>query len=628
MDDSAGAAGVQTLFDQGLSLYRLGELRQSDSRLAELLERDPHHFDGLHLKGLIAAKFGRPGQAVALIQRAIRQNGNIASAHRHLGNALRDAGRSEEALQSYGKAIELRRDFKEAYVNRAALLLTLRRAAEALADLDRAQALGADDAQILTIRAAALIDLERPAEATRSCERAIARQPHYADAYVNRAAAGYLLGRYTEALADGDRAIALQRDHAAAHAQRGAALYALQRLDEALASLDEAIALQPASAFAHNLRALCLVDLQRPSQALESCERAIALRPDGADAHNTRGLALADLRQFDLAAGSFDRAIALQPDVSQPYFNKGVRYLQVGDFERGWDLYERRPPAAQFLTSASCAGPPWDGSRDIAGKTFFTYSEQGLGDTLQFSRYARLLEERGARVVLAVQRSLRALLRGLGPGIELMGLDELPPHHDFHCPLLSLPRAFGTRLESIPGLVPYLRADPVRVSRWRERLGSAGRLIGIRWQGSTGRADAGRSFPLRHFEKLASTPAVRLVSLQKGPGVEQLQSLPPHWRVEDLGKDFEPDGPDAFLDVAAVMQCVELVITSDTSIAHLAGALARPTWVAVKHVPDWRWMLDREESPWYPTLRLFRQPQPGDWDGLFERMRNEITKAP
>jgi tetratricopeptide (TPR) repeat protein len=550
----------------------------------------------------------------------------VAAAHRHLANAFRDLGRLEEALGSYGTAIELRRDFKEAYVNRALVLLLLHRPAEALGDFDHAIFLGADDAQLHTFRGSALIDLNRPAEAEASCERAISKQPSFIDAHVNRAASLYLLERYDEAILSSDRALRLDETHGDAHAHRGAALYALRRLDEALACLERATALNPKSAFAHNLRALCLLDLQRPEQALESCDRAIALSPHLADAHNTRGLTLGDLQRFEAAVASFDQAIALRPGVAEPYFNKGIRYLQAGDFHQGWELYERRPIANRPAPFSARAGTLWDGTQEIAGKTLHIYSEQGLGDTVQFCRYAKLLEARGARVILAVQETLCTLLRGLGPHIEVIGSSQIPRDYDFHCPLLSLPRALGTRLDSIPAGVPYLRPDPVRVSKWREWLGMEGRLIGIRWQGSTGRADAGRSFPVRHFERLARIPGVRLISLQKGVGVEQLLESR-NWQVEDLGSDFEPPGPDAFLDVVAVMELLELVISSDTSIAHLAGALGRPTWLALKHVPDWRWMLDREDSPWYPTMRLFRQPRPGEWGSVFDRMYSEIRKG-
>jgi tetratricopeptide (TPR) repeat protein len=619
----ASADPVGAFFEHAVQCYRQGALERADVGLAELLELDPTHFDALHLQGLIAARLGRPERAVELIRRAIGQNAAVAAAHRHLGNALRDLGRFEEAIASYAHAIECRPDFKEAYVNRAMTLLLLRRPAEALADLDRAVALGADDAQVLLYRGSALIDLRRPADAAVCCERAMKLNPDLPDAYVNHGIALYLLGSFEAAAADCERALRLKADHAGAHAYLGAALHALRRLEDALTSLDAAIALDPQSAFAHNVRALCLLDLQRPQHALESCERAIALRPDLADAHNTRGLALTDSLRFEEAEASFDEAIALQPRLSEPYFNQGLVYLRRGDFERGWELYDRRPMIDRGATLGGAARL-WDGSREIAGKTVFTYAEQGLGDTIQFCRYAILLRERGARVVLAVQDGLRALLRGLGPGIDVVGLGEDPGDFDFHCPLLSLARAFGTRLDSIPSAVPYLRPDPARVSIWRERLGTQGRLIGVRWQGSTGRADAGRSFHARHFEAIAHIPGVRMLSLQKGAGSEQLLELPGSLRIENLGAEFEPGGRDAFLDVAAVMECLELVITSDTSIAHLAGALGRPTWVLLKHVPDWRWLLDRDDSPWYPTMRLFRQNRPGDWSGVFDRVSDEL----
>ena len=582
-----GTGVAEPLFERGLALYRRGDLAGAEDCLARLLETAPDHFDALHLQGLIAGRLDELERAVRLIQ----------------------------------KAIELRPDTAQAYASRGLIQLRLRRPRAALEDFDRALHLGIDAAALHAYRGSALIDLGRPLEAAESCARAIALRDDFAQAHLNRAAALYMTGRHTEALAHCDRAIALQSGLGDAHAHRGAALHALHRPAEALESLERALAVQPHSAFAHNLCGLCWLDLQRPQQALASCERALAIAPDLADAHNSRGLALANLRLPDAALASFDAAIARAPGVAEPHFNKGICHLQSGDFERGWELYERRP------LRAGLQGPLWDGSQDVVGRTLFVYCEQGLGDTLQFCRYAQLLAQRGARVILAVQDGLRALVRSLGCGIVVVGREEPVPQFDYHCPLLSLPRAFRTRLGTIPAKVPYLAVDPPRIRRWRARLGAPARCVGIRWQGSTGRADAGRSFPLRHFEVLAQVPGIRLVSLQKGAGSEQLAARPAHRHIEDLGDDFEPDGPDAFLDVAALMQCLDLVITSDTSIAHLAGALACPAWVALKHVPDWRWMLDREDSPWYPTLRLFRQTQPGDWDGVFEHMRDALQAA-
>ena len=494
-DDRQGAVGA--LFAHSLDLYRRGALAEADRGLRALLELDPGHFDALHLGGVIAAQSGRPERAVELIQRAIGCNADVAAAHRHLGNSLRELHRFEEALASYARAIALRADFKEAYVNRGMLHLALRNAPAALADFERALALGADDAQVHTGRASALINLARPDEAIASCDLALARDRDFSPAHINRAAACYVLGHHQQALESADRAIGLRPADGQAHGYRGAALHALRRLDEALDTLDRAITLGTDSALAHNLRALCLLDLQRPIIALESAERAATLRPELADAHNTRGLVLAELRQFAAAMASFDRASALQPGISQPQFNKGLQYLQSGDFERGWELYERRPAADRRTPGGRPDVPRWDGIADIAGRTFLTYAEQGLGDTIQFSRYAQLLAARGARVVLSVQDGLRALLRTLGSHIEVIGATARPPDVDLQCPLLSLPHAFGTRIDSIPALCPYLQPQPERVARWRARLKVGSRLIGIHWQGGPGRADAGRSFPPR-----------------------------------------------------------------------------------------------------------------------------------
>jgi tetratricopeptide (TPR) repeat protein len=559
--------------------------------------------------------------AVDVLQKALLKK-ESAAARCHLGHAQRALSRLADALASYSTAIRLDDSLMPSYVGRAMAFVSLCRYPEALADFDRSMTLGADDPDVHIYRATTLLGVGRPAEALESCERALSKRPDSPAAHVNRAIALHSLKRYAAALESSERAIELHPEFADAHVCRGAALLELRRVEEALGSADRAIELQRDNASIHNLRALCLLDSGRHDEAIIGCERALVLHPTLADAHNTLGLALSSSMSFELANDSFDRAIALQPERSEPYFNKGVNLLLTGEFTAGWELYEKRL-SAQSDANTRGRGAIWDGRADIAGKTIFVHAEQGLGDTLQFCRYAPLLMARGARVILSVQETLRALLAGLGTGLQVMGATEPVPPSDFHCALLSLPRAFGTRLDSIPSQVPYLRSDPARVERWRQRLGTDGRLIGIRWQGGTSRADVGRSFPLRHFESLAGIPGVRLISLQRDAGSEQLPAV--HWHVEDIGSELDPDSSQTFLDTAAVMQCMELIITSDTSVAHLAGALGRPTWLALKHVPDWRWMLGRDDSPWYPTMRLFRQARPGDWAGLFAGMRHELA---
>jgi tetratricopeptide (TPR) repeat protein len=605
----------QELFTRALGQYQQGNLDAADRLLRKSLERDPAHFDSVYLAGLVAARNGRVDTAVARLRRATQLKPSHPGVWCSMGRLLADNGYIPEGIDALTRAIALRPEFREAWVLRSAALSRARRMTEALADIDRALAIGADDANAHVIRAALLIDLQRPSEAAESCRRALARQPHLPAAHVNLAGALHQMGDHAGAAAAARAALAAAPADANAHAHLGASLMHLGNLDEALAHVTRAIELDPQHAIAHNTRALCLLDLGRVTEGLESCRRAIELQPDRADAYNTRGLLQSDAT---LAMRDFEHAIALQPEASEPRYNKGVRLLLRGDLREGWELYEfRKRPLFREIDRDRL----WNGSEEIAGKTFFTYSEQGLGDTIQFSRYAKVLAARGARVVLCVQDCLCAVLSGLDPNVTVIGQHDRLPDFDRHFPLLSLPRALDTTLESIPNAVPYVFAREDRIAKWRDRLGVyPGRRIAIRWQGSTGRVDVGRSFPLQEFAPIATLDQVQLVSLQKGPGSEQL-SLARDWPVKTLGDDFEVDERHSFLDVAAIMQLVDLIITSDTSIAHLAGAVGRPTWVVLKHHPDWRWLLGRSDCPWYPTMRLFRQPRPGDWRQAFASVR-------
>jgi tetratricopeptide (TPR) repeat protein len=425
-----------------------------------------------------------------------------------------------------------------------------------------------------------------------------------------------------------ESAIALQPDCVAAHVNRAGILRQLGKSREALESSERAIALQPDFAPAHCNRGLALNDLDMPLEALQSYDRAIAIQPDFAAAHGNRGKVLQALNRPDEALAAYQRVTSLQPEAAQAHLNASHTHLSLGQFERGWPLYEWRKGLPEPLGRRSLGRPEWLGSPDLSGKKLLLHWEQGLGDTIQFCRYAKLARARGAEVFLMVQKSLSRLARTLGAGIEVCPDERLPANVDLHCPLLSLPLAFGTRLESIPATVPYLGAEPGRVSKWREKIGGTGFKIGISWQGSKlSPADRGRSFALRSLQRISSIPGLRLISLQVGAGAEQLRCLPEDMWVEDLGPELDR-GPDAFVDSAAIMQSLDLIITSDTAIAHLAGALNRPAWVALQHVPDWRWLTGRTDSPWYPSVRLFRQEHRGRWDEVFEAMRRALISSP
>lgn len=287
-----------------------------------------------------------------------------------------------------------------------------------------------------------------------------------------------------------------------------------------------------------------------------------------------------------------------------------------GEFERAWPDFEWRKRKPGHNLQIPSAQPIWSGLEDISDKTILVHWEQGLGDTIQFCRYVTLLSKIAGKVLFWPQKNLMALMQRANLGAEIVDFDDKSLQYDFRIPLMSLPVVMKTNFNNIPKHSRYISPDPERVTHWQKTLSPDGFKIGISWKGSSGPIDAGRSVPLTAFLPLLQIPGVRLISLQKFEGLLELYNLPKGTRIETLGDDFD-QGPNGFSDTAAVMGLCDLVITSDTATAHLAGALGVPTWVALRHLPDWRWFLDREDRPWYDSVRLFRQRTPGDWDGVF-----------
>jgi tetratricopeptide (TPR) repeat protein len=666
MADSTGRTGaaptarqVDVVCERAVAFHMQGDLAPAEQLYRQVLSVRPRDFQALLMLGVLAAQTGRAHAGVELFRQAIDVDANSFLAYNNLGIVLTRLGSHDEAVACFDKAVRLSPQYADAYSNRGIALGHLGRAREALASCDTAIGLQPGAASAHNNRGSLLREAGRFDEAIQSYTRALALQPDFVAAHINCADALREAGRLEEALVSAERALALSPRLPEALVSKGDVLQKLQRREDALACYDEAIAVDPTCATAFSSRGAVLCELNRAEEALVSCERAIELAPTAVDAHVNRGVALEALYRFDEALGAYDRAIALNAGERAAYINRGGVLMQLGRFdeaiasydrcialnaedaeahstksfhllllgrfEQGWPLYEwrnRRGPSfpARALRLPT---PAWRGEDSVRGKTLFIHWEQGLGDTLQFCRYARLAEERGAHVVLEVQPQLRRLLRSLSPTIDIVTDLGAAAAADYHCPLLSLPGVFGTTVASIPAAVPYLSAEPERVARWRDRIGTDGYKIGICWQGSTGPVDAGRSFPLALFRHIAAIPGVRLISLQKRQGIEQLRTLPAGMSVETLGEDFDQP-PDAFCDAAAAMETLDLVITSDTAIAHLAGALARPAWIVLKRVPDWRWLLQADTSPWYPGHRLLRQERAGDWEEVFERIRAEL----
>jgi tetratricopeptide (TPR) repeat protein len=570
-----------------LEIHRSGRLADAAQVYRSIVRKEPRNFDALYLLGLALLQQGQWEAAEERLRLAVQIQPKVAEAHANRGTALLQLGRHEEALASFNDAIKLQPGLAEVFGNRGNALTALGRLEEAAADFERAIALQPRNPSILNNYAAALQKLKRFDEALAKVDLACMLAPWFSDAFNNR----------------------------------GLILKDQKRFAEALESFDQAIALSPTGPACAN-RGLALNALGRIEEALESAERAIALSPGYAKAHYGRANYLTQLKRINEALESHDRAIALDPALTDAYLARSVCKLLAGNFAEGWAEYEGRWNAGDFHSPRSdLPFPHWKGE-DLQGRSILVYVEQGLGDMIQFVRYLPLLEARGAQVSLSALPHLHRLFGSLSGSVELVTPADKDLQFDVQVALMSLPHRFGTTLANVPAAIPYLSSEAERSEFWRNRIGPEGYRVGINWRGNQNLAD--RSFALSALLPFSQIEGVRLISLQKGDPIEELDQRPEGMPIEFLGEDFD-SGPDAFIDSAAAMASLDLVVTCDTSIAHLAGALGKPVWIALKYMPDWRWMLDRSDSPWYPTARLYRQPRAGEWGDVMKAMAADLT---
>lgn len=614
-------------------VYNLGNALNASGRREEALAAydrtvalQPDHAEALCNRGTILQALGRLDEALASYDRALASRPDIPEAHCNRGNALIELKRHEDALTSLDRALALRPDYVEAHLNRGNAFNALKRHAEALESFDRALALKPDHVEALCNRGVALQGLGRIPDALASYDRALALRPDVAETHSNRGNALLALQRYDEALASFDRALALQPNSADPHSNRGIVLTALARHDEALASFDRALALAPDHVEALSNKSAVLLELKQYDEALACADRALALAPDHVGALCNRGTILNELMRQGEALAAFDRAIEIAPEAPKLHWNAGAVSLLTGDFARGWAEYEWRwKKDSMAKAMRSFPQPLWLGEGDIAGKTILLHSEQGFGDTLQFCRYAAQVAARGARVILEVEAPLTALMSTLAGPAQVIAKGSALPDFDLHCPLLSLPLAFGTRPDTIPAETAYLKAPSSH--RWRDRLAAVRRpAIGLVWSGNPAHhRDAERSASLAALEPSLDAEAT-FVSLQKEPRPADAALLAQRPEILRFGEQLGD-----FSDTAALIAALDLVIAVDTSVAHLAAALGKPAWILLQYLPDWRWMLHREDSPWYPTARLFRQNETRRWDAVVARVRtalDEFLRAP
>lgn len=535
------------------------------------------------------------------------------------GRALRRSGQLAEAVVAYDQALALRPDSPEAHFNRANALQALDRHADAVAAYDGLLAQTPDDIEALNNRAVSLAALAQHADALASCDAALARRPAYAEALNNRGNALAALGRREEALASFDRALALRPDRAPMWSSRGRVLQEAGRVEEALASFESALRLRPG-----DVDSLCdlgdaLQSLGRDADALARFDEALAVDPRSVPALTNRGNVLAALGRHDEALASFRQALALSPEDPEVLWNMGLVLLALGEYASGWPLYEQRWKAPSLkMAPRESDRPRWQGWEVLEGRSVLLHAEQGFGDAIQFIRFAREVAARGAMVTVACAPALQRLFLQADGVRQVMvpGRDPLPDF-DFHAPLMSLPQALGTKLVSLPA-PPYLAA-PQAAPRWLERPGP-GLRVGLAWFGNPEFPQARlKACPAHLLAPVVATPGCRFVSLQLGAARADVAELGPG--VVDAGDELRD-----FADTAAIVAALDLVITIDTAVAHLAGALSKPVWILLPFAADWRWLVGRDDSPWYPSARLYRQAVPGDWTPVLARVAQDLLR--
>ena len=619
---SARRSRLARSFEQALALHRQGRRDEAERIYDAILAADPHHCDALHLRGVLRYQQGEAAEGLQLVAAALRAQPRSADVLSSYGVILDALKRHEEALASFDKVLALRGNDAGAYYNRGNALKSLGRHDEALASYDRSLALAPGLPDAHNNRGNSLAALDRHQEAVSSYEAALAAAPDRPDILTNCGVALLELDRCEDALSCFESALGRDPENIFILTNKGNALLRLKRHAEALASYDRALALKPDHAEALTGRGTALAILSRTDEALASFDRALRIEPRAVAAHVNRGNIFMASAQMQEALASYSKAIELDPEHADANFNAALARLCLGDFRAGWRQYEYRLKKKEFAPLRRAVPQPlWRGEKDLHGKTMLLIAEQGLGDAIQFVRYAPLIAARGAKVLLGVQRPVVDLLATV-PGVAgVFGENEPLPEFDLHCPLLSLPLAFETELPTIPANVPYIRAYEERIAKWRRRLPAGGRLrVGICWAGTNAHSNnRRRSIPLESFAAVLSAADVDFVSLQKDVDETDAAMLGA-LGVTQLGQEFVD-----FADTAAVISMLDLVISVDTSVAHLAGAMAKAVGVLIPFSPDFRWLLDRTDSPWYPTMRLFRQTGPRDWETPLARLKQELA---
>ena len=653
-------SAIDEIFARAKALHKAGQVAEAEPLYRQVLAGGDATAEAWYLHGAACQALNLPGEALASLQQAVRLNPQEAGAWHYLGIVQAQLGQLPAAAESLGRASRLLPDAEDIAQNlrfaSAALLnqqgaehSAAARFTSAATCLQQAVALAPDDPALHYNLGLVLSKLDRHEEAVAGFRSALKLQPDHAQALFGLGNALHKLGQLDVAIETYRRLLSVKQNFAEAHLNLGNVFKQQGKLDEAITCYRRALELSPNSAPAHNNLGAVLADRQNLAEAQACYERALAIAPNHVEAHvnfatlllmqgheaeaHARLLRAIELdprhakahynlayvqgngNQLDAALASYKKAIALDPQDADAHFGLANILLAMGRFPEGWPQYEWRWQQKGKEISLPI-DRRWSGD-PLVGRRILLWTEQGLGDALQFVRYARLLKQQGANVIVLCRQPLAEICARAEGIDEVVVAGQTLPAFDVHAPLLTLPGLLGTTLDNIPAHVPYLHVEDGLIAQWRETFADERRLkVGIAWRGNPeNRSDPRRSIPLAEFAPLAEVPNVRLYSLQFAAGRDELAPYRDSWPLVDLGEQLGD-----FHRTAALVKNLDLVITCDSAPAHLAGALGAPVWVALAFAPDWRWMLDRHDSPWYPTMRLFRQTAAGDWKSVFAQI--------
>lgn len=611
------------MLEQALGFHQAGRLQEAEQLYRQVLEVEPRHPEALHLLGVLAHHTGHLQVAVDLIRAALKEKPGAGHFQNNLGNVLRDLGRPADAEMAYREALRLDPRSLDAQSNLGVVLRELGRREEALEAFRQAVAAAPGDPDLHSNLAGTLIELGQFTEALASAGEAIRLAPAHPDAHCNLGEGQRALGQFEDAIRTLKRANDLRPDHVPTLVSLGNALSQGGRHAEATFFFRRALEINPQTAPAQNGLSRSLGELGRFEEAVEAARQALLLDPQLAEACLNLSVALSELGKDAEALEVVRQGCELAPGSNALRLASAYLSLLHGDYAEGFRLYEARSEAPGFPAIPRFTQPRWQGE-PLAGRTLLLHAEQGFGDTIQFIRFVPELAARGDRVIVDCQPALADLLGSL-PGIAAVVPRGRPwPAFDTYLPLLSLPFVLGATRETIPQNFPYLAAESGRVTAWKARLGNdRSRLrVGLAWTGSPGNpGNPFRSLPLEELAPLFAITGVDFFSLQKGAGTEQLESFSQREKLID-----HPGELADFSHTAALLSQLDLVISIDTAVLHLAGALGRPVWALLRFAADWRYGLRMASTPWYPEMRLFRQARSGEWAAVVAEVGAELAR--